>query len=43
MSKKEFEKIPLEFDTPVPFYDLGVSWPGLLCLWHWQKAIRWRV
>ena len=25
MSKKEFEKIPLEFDTPVPFYDLGVS------------------
>ena len=25
MSKKEFVKIPLEFDTPVPFYDLGVS------------------
>lgn len=25
MNKREFEKIPLEFDTPVPFYDLGVS------------------
>ena len=25
MSKKEYVKIPLEFDTPVPFYDLGVS------------------
>ena len=25
MSKKEFVKIPLEFDTPVPFYNVGVS------------------
>ena len=25
MNNKEFEKIPVVFDTPVPFYDLGVS------------------
>lgn len=25
MNKNEYEKIPVVFDTPVPFYDLGVS------------------
>ena len=25
MKQKEYEKIAIEFDTPVPFYDLGIS------------------